>query len=499
MKTVLDSVHGTIEIPEVLFEKVIDTPYFQRLRRIEQNSCRSVYPSARHDRFIHSLGVYHLGDRIACHIERECGPSGKDILPDNYKLILDTYRLACLLHDVGHTPFSHTFEDYFDLDKSLQSLKNIVADENFTSDVDNGKASAPHEAISAYVAISVFKDKFDENEIDWQLLVRMITGYKYLIGKDIAGNFENVMIELIHGDIIDADGLDYVCRDVWAGGYKSFNIDLKRLINSIYIERDKEGNYFVLYKSKALNEIEMALNVKNFQHLYVIMHHKVLLEQYYLTEGMKSAASYHLGIECHNADERDNALRTLCDLNIFLKYKILNKSKYRLFRPTDDDFVSLMKQVDTNDPYIEQWFSRNFRHQPLWKSKLEYFNIFRSVFVTLSEEHKTQVDILLESPECKRFLCNRFYFKEEDIIVKRVKSKVRSLDANKIMVLLNGKSYPYSELTHDMFSVIGSSLDFCYMYINLDIFGGGDNSEHIYRINEALKDFLADGIRHSWD
>ena len=56
-----DSIHGYIEIPEVIVSEIIDTPVFQRLRRIEQTSMRALYPSAHHDRFVHSLGVFHLG------------------------------------------------------------------------------------------------------------------------------------------------------------------------------------------------------------------------------------------------------------------------------------------------------------------------------------------------------------------------------------------------------------------------------------------------------
>lgn len=58
-KSIRDSVHGVIRIPELWADNIIDTPNFQRLRRIEQTSVRCLYPSARHDRFIHSLGVYY--------------------------------------------------------------------------------------------------------------------------------------------------------------------------------------------------------------------------------------------------------------------------------------------------------------------------------------------------------------------------------------------------------------------------------------------------------
>ena len=506
MKTVLDSVHGTISIPEEYFEKIIDTPEFQRLRRIEQNSCRSVFPSARHDRFIHSLGVFHLGNRIAERIWNNCGPKGKNILPHNAETILETYKLACLLHDVGHTPFSHTFEEFFDLDKSLAELKKLLNSKLLNQDIDRGKSAAEHEVISAIVAVKRFRAVLsNDDKLDWELLVRMITGYRFLDNNVIEKiipikSFENAMIELIHGDIIDADGLDYVCRDVWAGGYKNFKIDLSRLINSIFIDKDKNDNYSVLYKSKALNEIETVLNVKNFQYLYVIKHHKVLLEQYILKEAMKTAAQYHLDLPKSNNDsDRENALRTLCDISSYYTPKVLKKSNYVLIRPTDDDFVVLMKLTSPSDNYINQWFSRSFYHTPLWKSKLEFFNIFKPIFTTLATNSIQDIIIMLMSPGCKDYICNQLGLQDEDIITIEVKPKLRSLDASKINVLLNNEIYPFSELNHDMFSVVGNKQSFCYFYVNFDKLGvRKDKMMHRRKIIEVIKDFIAAQYRIKW-
>ena len=216
VKHFLDSVHGTIDIPKEYCDRIIDTCYFQRLRRIEQNSCRSVFPSARHDRFIHSIGVYYLGNRIANNIKEKFFE--KEIIPKNFDIIIKTYEVACLLHDIGHTPFSHTFEDFFDKEKAENALMEKLNDECFTNDVNNGRKAASHEIISAYVAINVFNEVLKDFGVDLVLLARMITGYRFLSNeKKPIKSFENAMIELIHGDIIDADGLDYVCRDVWAG------------------------------------------------------------------------------------------------------------------------------------------------------------------------------------------------------------------------------------------------------------------------------------------
>lgn len=111
MKKILDSVHGHILVDDCYITAIIDTQEFQRLRRVEQTSIRSVYPSARHDRFIHSLGVFYVGKMIAEHLEKECGEF--DVNVKSYDSLKKSYLSACLLHDVGHAPFSHTFEEFY--------------------------------------------------------------------------------------------------------------------------------------------------------------------------------------------------------------------------------------------------------------------------------------------------------------------------------------------------------------------------------------------------
>ena len=61
-KSIKDAIHGYIELEEP-FWRIVDTAEFQRLKWVEQTSYRVLYPSARHDRFIHSIGVYHLGHK----------------------------------------------------------------------------------------------------------------------------------------------------------------------------------------------------------------------------------------------------------------------------------------------------------------------------------------------------------------------------------------------------------------------------------------------------
>ena len=98
MTTIKDSVHDHIEISGVA-EALLDTPTVQRLRRVNQlGTVVLVYPSANHTRFEHSLGVYHLADRALEHL----GIEGQQA---------ERVRAAALLHDVGHSPYSHNIEE----------------------------------------------------------------------------------------------------------------------------------------------------------------------------------------------------------------------------------------------------------------------------------------------------------------------------------------------------------------------------------------------------
>ncbi|GKT35039.1 deoxynucleoside triphosphate triphosphohydrolase SAMHD1-like, partial [Aduncisulcus paluster] len=106
-KNVNDPIHGFVYLnPDVL--SFIDTPQFQRLRGLRQLAASYlVYPGAVHTRFEHSLGVYHLADKMMESISY-AQPSLK-VEDRHFKYI----RLAGLLHDLGHGPFSHCFDHLF--------------------------------------------------------------------------------------------------------------------------------------------------------------------------------------------------------------------------------------------------------------------------------------------------------------------------------------------------------------------------------------------------
>lgn len=126
-----DPIYGYIDIDENIIQNIVDTAGFQRLRSVIQTSYAPLYSSAVHNRFIHSLGVYHLGSVVAENLSdnREQYPEIEDI-----DRILYIFELACLLHDVGHAPFSHTGEAYYLENGTRDLLHNTIIE--LTEDSD---------------------------------------------------------------------------------------------------------------------------------------------------------------------------------------------------------------------------------------------------------------------------------------------------------------------------------------------------------------------------
>lgn len=212
-KVITDPVHGAIGLSE-LETRVVNSATFQRLRRLKQLGLASlVYPNADHSRFAHSLGVFHLmGRGIDTLIHK--GHLGAE---DKQKL-----RLAALLHDVGHYPYSHLMERV-DADPLRQAWL--------------GASTAPPEV------------PYPEHEELGQLLV---TGRGDLSGPLRSAGFDPVEVakvfrgehdrhiynDLIHSSL-DFDRMDYLIRDSIGTGVPFGRIDLEYLLN--HLDADEEG------------------------------------------------------------------------------------------------------------------------------------------------------------------------------------------------------------------------------------------------------------------
>jgi len=361
-KKFLDTVHGYISVPDEYCEKLIDTKYFQRLRRIEQTSTRSLFPCAHHDRFVHSLGVFHIGQKIVESINKQIEVNTG---------ITSSYLIACLLHDCGHSPFSHTFEHLFGKEEDLfniykEELRNRGIDEPLLNyDIKKSDAK-PHEIISAYMCLKVFYEKILELGGNPALVGRMIIGVLY---EEKEKSLENCFISLLHGDVIDADRLDYVCRDKWASGYLSHAVDLDRLISAIRI-KCSDGVHQIKYRKNAINEIQSLIDSKNFQSSYVFTHHQVVYEQMLLQESVKELIASLL-------PDTPNSPEKLFNYKALFTPQQVNDTTI-IYLPSDDDIVHLMKTHSGDIPHLEEWLSREYKYYPLWKTRSEFISLFKS-------------------------------------------------------------------------------------------------------------------------
>ena len=129
-KRISDPVHGTIGLSKTELE-LVGCPAFQRLRGIKQLGLANlVFPGADYSRFSHSLGVCHIAGRILDALVRNGHVSDCDL--DEHEI--QKYRLAALLHDVGHYPFSHAMEDALKDKYASQKLADPAIKSNSTNE-----------------------------------------------------------------------------------------------------------------------------------------------------------------------------------------------------------------------------------------------------------------------------------------------------------------------------------------------------------------------------
>lgn len=321
-----DPIYGYIDITEEIISEIVDTAAFQRLRNIIQTSYAPLYSSAVHNRFVHSLGVYHLGCLVARTISED-KENFSEI--ENFERYLYIFELACLLHDLGHAPFSHTGEEYYLDNGDRTKLHSLIIE--LSNDIDlqeeiqnrNYKA-APHELMSVIVSLKGYGEVF-RNDEEKSFFSRCITGYQYVKKTDSLHSFLNSMISLLNSSVIDVDKLDYLIRDAYITGFETVSIDYERLLRSVRI-RKIDNKYEIVYLKGAISVIEN-----------VVYAHDALTQT---------------GVEVSDG--------------------------YKVFLLCDADIIFLMKNLDHTS--VKEYYERKNRRHPLWKSESEYKAIFNVGF-----------------------------------------------------------------------------------------------------------------------
>lgn len=365
-KRLKDPIYGYINIPTQYMNGIIDTACFQRLRRIIQTSYSPLYSSAVHNRFVHSMGVFHLGEiasrQIIAEIEKKC-QCGLDI-----KRISDIFMIACLLHDVGHAPFSHTGEEfYLDDEKGFtqihKKLIEVVGADEFAKDVPQEKtaAAAPHEIMSSILGIISFPDFF-QNELEKEFFARCITGYKYSV-KNEDNEIRNCFIQLLNSKVIDVDKLDYLIRDAYITGFDTVSIDYERLLCALTVVKTDAG-YELAYYKNAISVIENVVYAHDAERKWIQSHPVVIYETYILQHIIS-----HLCEQTKALGKNLFSMESLQDTGQEIKDNV------KVSLMSDDDIVYLMKNVFPNELSAE-YFRRIDRRHPVWKSEAEYKTFF---------------------------------------------------------------------------------------------------------------------------
>lgn len=249
-KIIKDAVHGDIFIEKKFFD-LIETKEFQRLRRINQLSVANlIFPSAEHTRFSHSIGTFHIMKKIIEHFKEEFNFINISINEREENLAL----AVALLHDIGHGPFSHSFERILNRSHE-QWTKEIIL--NTEGNINR-----------------VLKENFDENfPMD---LVELISKRYLVRSKNIwKSNKKDINLFFIISSLIssqlDADRLDYLVRDSFSTGVKFGNIDLSRIITSMSLTEYKDDIYICIAE-KNVPDIEEYL-IARYQMYQSVYYH----------------------------------------------------------------------------------------------------------------------------------------------------------------------------------------------------------------------------------
>ena len=325
-KIINDPVFGFLNIPDGVLFTILQHPYMQRLNRIRQLGLSFfVYPGAMHSRFLHSLGAMHLMHEAITSLREK----GVDITDNEATAAM----AAILLHDVGHGPFSHVFEEAGMLpvgmsheDISLMMMYEI-RDWFSSSLIALPKERAEASAIMN-LAIRIFKDEYEKH-----FLHQLISSQ------------------------LDVDRLDYLCRDSFFCGVTEGSVASARILKMMNV---KDGRLVV--EAKGIYSVEKFLVARRLMYWQVYLHHtSVAAEQLLIKILTRAKELVNSGVELFASPA----------LKYFLQDASNTKDLLKWYAALDDsDLLSAIKVWINSGDKVLGVLCECFSNRQLFKGKL---------------------------------------------------------------------------------------------------------------------------------
>ena len=277
-------VHGFIGLTS-LERLIIDQPAFQRLRRIKQLAWTDyVYPGASHSRFEHSLGVMHIAGKLFESVVSSSSPILRDVfgyteggLARDWQIV----RLAGLMHDIGHAPFSHATEHLLPM-KRAENLSLFPGQEPVEQ--------YEHEDYSVAIIESLFSDLIEQhsaNRRNNKITAQEVTA---LIAKRAPGGTSLFWKDIISGQL-DADRMDYLLRDSLHAGVSYGHFDINRIVSSVCAIRrpsEETDEPKIAIMRGGAYAAEALIVARYWMHKQVYFHKTRLACNYHLEEAVRN-------------------------------------------------------------------------------------------------------------------------------------------------------------------------------------------------------------------
>lgn len=343
-KIINDPVHGFVTVSDPLIYEIISHPWFQRLRRINQMAMSYlVYPGAVHSRLHHALGAYHLMQNALFELKQK----GVEITKEEEQ----GAKIAILLHDVGHGPFSHALESLLVKNLGHETLSMMIMEElNMEM---QGKLRT---------AIDIFKNSYPK-----KFLYQLISGQ------------------------LDVDRMDYLTRDSFFSGVIEGMIGCDRILKMLTVHQGE-----LMVEEKGIYTIEEFLVSRRLMYWQVYQHKTVLSAEMTLVKILERANwLYQKGD--YTVDQNDELSHLL-----FGSLNKVDRSELEKFCMLDDsDVISIIKKWRHHKDQVLSILCNSLLNRKLLKLRLQNEQI---TFEEVLEKREAIANQLSISQEDANFL-----------------------------------------------------------------------------------------------